>query len=110
MPIGMAMTFMPLIVAATSGVEENEAGLASGLINTSQQMGGALGLAILSSVAASAAASHAYLGEAEAIVLGYNRAFLTGVLFIVIATTIGLLLIRDTKKGKVNASLQSHTL
>ncbi len=100
MPIGMAMTFMPLMVAATSGVKENEAGLASGLINTSQQMGGALGLAILSSVAASATASHLAFGQTEAIVFGYTRAFLAGVTFIVIATALGLWLIRE-KMGAI---------
>lgn len=94
MPIGMAMTFMPLIVAATSGVREDQTGLASGLINTSQQMGGAIGLAILSSIAASVATSHVALGRQEALVLGYHAAFLTGVAFILIATMFGALIIR----------------
>jgi sugar phosphate permease len=111
MPIGMAMTFMPLMVAATSGVSQNEAGLASGLINTSQQMGGALGLAILSSVAASMTASHMSMGALEAVVYGYTRAYFVAALFIVIATIIGLLLIRD-KKAPIDAavSAQSHAL
>jgi hypothetical protein len=47
-PFGIGMTFMPIIVAATSGVAGHESDLASGLITTSQQMGGALGLSILS--------------------------------------------------------------
>lgn len=108
MPIGMAMTFMPLIVAATSGVGENEAGLASGLINTSQQMGGAIGLAILSSVAASVTASHASLGSMEALVAGYHWAFFTGVLFIVIATIIGAVMITDKKKIDSSVQALSH--
>jgi hypothetical protein len=58
-PFGMGMTFMPIIAAATSGVPGREAGLASGLISTSQQMGGALGLSILSGVAATVTASSA---------------------------------------------------
>lgn len=98
MPIGMAMTFMPLMAAATSGVKEDESGLASGLINTSQQMGGALGLAILASVAASVTASNIDLGQKEAMVLGYNYAFMTGVLFIVIASILGLSIIRQKKQ------------
>ena len=50
---GLGFAFVTTTIAAVSGVEENEAGLASGLINTSQQIGGALGLAVLSSIATS---------------------------------------------------------
>ncbi|HRH94048.1 MAG TPA: MFS transporter, partial [Candidatus Peribacteria bacterium] len=81
MPVGLAITFMPIMIAATSGVAKDEAGLAAGLINTSQQMGGALGLAILSSVAASVTAAHIAGGDGQlaALVAGYDRAFLFGV-------------------------------
>ncbi len=107
MPVGMAMTFMPLMVAATSGVTQNEAGLASGLINTSQQMGGALGLAILSSIAASVTASHASLGTAEAMVMGYSYAFMAAVGIIVLGTVIGLALIRN-KKTSIDTASHAH--
>ena len=49
--VGLGFAFVPETIAAVSGVEEREAGLASGLINTSQQVGGALGLAVLATVA-----------------------------------------------------------
>ena len=49
--VGLGFAFVSMTVAAVSGVEAHEAGLASGLINTSQQIGGALGLAILATVA-----------------------------------------------------------
>jgi EmrB/QacA subfamily drug resistance transporter len=52
MSIGMGMTFVPLTLIATTGVRASDAGLASGLFNTSQQVGGALGLAVLSTLAA----------------------------------------------------------
>ena len=51
MALGMGMTFVPLTLVATSGVEPADAGLASGVFNTSQQVGGALGLAILATFA-----------------------------------------------------------
>lgn len=107
MPIGMAMTFMPLMVAATSGVKPNEAGLASGLINTSQQVGGAIGLSILISVASSATASHASLGQSEALVYGYTSAFMVGSFFIVVATVLGFLIIRE-KKTLHSVHAQGH--
>jgi MFS family permease len=49
--VGMAFSFIPVSIAALAGVEAREAGLASGLINTSQQIGGALGVAIAATVA-----------------------------------------------------------
>jgi len=97
MPIGIGMTFMPVIAAATSGVPGNEAGLASGLINTSQQMGGALGLAILSGVAASATAAAVHVTPVAALVNGYDRAFLIGALFMVIAALLALTIIKEQR-------------
>lgn len=92
MPIGVGMTFMPIIAAATSGVPADEAGLASGLISTSQQMGGALGLAILSGVAASVPMG---INPLASIVSGYDHAFLVAVLFVVIATVLGVFIIKQ---------------
>ncbi len=104
MPIGMAMTFMPLMVSATSGVGEREAGLASGLINTSQQMGGALGLAILASVAGSVTMNNASMGAMESLVSGYHAAFMTAAVFIVIATILGATIIRQKKNATQTSS------
>ena len=58
MSIGMGITFVPLTLVATTGIEPADAGLASGLFNTSQQVGGALGLAVLSTLAASRTTSY----------------------------------------------------
>ena len=84
MSIGMGLTFVPITLLATGGVEGNDAGLASGLFNTSQQVGGSLGLAILSTLAASQTASllsssHASPLSAAGLaarVSGYHVAFL----------------------------------
>ncbi len=97
-PLGMGMTFMPLIAAATSGVPGREAGLASGLISTSQQMGGALGLAILSGVAVSVTKASAHLGAVGAFVHGIDRAMLVGVLFTIIASLLAVIIIRQPKR------------
>ncbi len=96
MPIGVGMTFMPIIAAATSGVPANEAGLASGLISTSQQMGGALGLAVLSGVAASVSVDANPLAS---LVSGYDHAFLVAVIFVILATVLGFLIIKQQQSS-----------
>jgi EmrB/QacA subfamily drug resistance transporter len=98
MPLGMGITIMPTMAAATSGVPAREAGLASGLISTSQQMGGALGLVILSGVAASATASASSLGTVAASVHGYHIGFLMASLFMGIAALVAIVVIRQPKK------------
>jgi MFS family permease len=78
--VGAAFAFMAVILASTTGVPENEAGLASGLVNTSQQMGGALGLAVLAAVAAAYTAVLAGPNPDAVAALnsGYHAAFLAG--------------------------------
>ncbi len=78
--VGLGFAFVPMTIAAVAGVEPHEAGLASGLINTSGQVGGALGLAVLSTVAAEhtqglIADGH---GTTSALISGYHLAFFTG--------------------------------
>jgi EmrB/QacA subfamily drug resistance transporter len=75
--IGLGLAFVTSTIAAVSGVDEHEAGLASGLINTSQQVGGALGLAVLATVANST--TNAATGPpAQALTEGFQDAFLAG--------------------------------
>jgi EmrB/QacA subfamily drug resistance transporter len=78
--VGLGLAFVSMMVASVSGVETHEAGLASGLINTSQQLGGALGLAILVSVANSRIDDLAATGSPMNIALteGFQSAFLVG--------------------------------
>jgi len=85
--IGAGMAFNPLLLAAMSEVEPAESGLASGVANTSFMMGGALGLAVLASVAASHTDNLRASGESAAAALtgGYHAAFLVGAGFAVVA-------------------------
>ena len=78
--VGLGFAFVPQTIAAVSGVADREAGLASGLINTSQQIGGALGLAVLSSVAFSTIGDLAATGNTgpAALTEGYADAFMVG--------------------------------
>jgi EmrB/QacA subfamily drug resistance transporter len=91
---GGGMSFNPLLLAAMSDVAPTESGLASGVVNTAFMMGGALGLAILASVAASRTDTLLDAGEAakDALNGGYHAAFLAGALFAVAGGLIGTLL------------------
>ncbi|HUA05010.1 MAG TPA: MFS transporter [Solirubrobacteraceae bacterium] len=74
---GTAFSFIPISIAALAGVKQHQAGLASGLLNTSQQLGGAIGIAIASSVAASHSQALLHAGDAAPTALtgGFQRAF-----------------------------------
>jgi hypothetical protein len=88
--IGMGLTFVPVTLIATSGIDHGDAGLASGLLNTSQQIGGALGLAILSTLATSKTTGvlEAYGREpngvesGRALVEGFHIAYIAGAAFL----------------------------
>jgi MFS family permease len=78
--VGMGMSFVPVTIAGTSGVAPEDSGLASGLLNTTQQVGGSLGLAILSSVATSRTTSALHTGLAlpAALTHAFQGAFIVG--------------------------------
>ncbi|HEY8236571.1 MAG TPA: DHA2 family efflux MFS transporter permease subunit [Gaiellaceae bacterium] len=96
---GAGIAFNPVLLAAMSDVEPSESGLASGLVNTSFMMGGALGLAVLASIAASR--SHSLrmggAGELSALTGGYHVAFLVGAAFAAAAAVIGGALLREAE-------------
>jgi predicted MFS family arabinose efflux permease len=75
--LGFGLSFIPMTLSATAGVPVHEAGLASGLINTTRQIGGALGLAIMATVATTIVASHETAGHPTdaALTDGYRAAF-----------------------------------
>jgi EmrB/QacA subfamily drug resistance transporter len=94
--LGAGMAFNPVLLAAMSDVEPSEAGLASGVVNTSFMMGGALGLAVLASLAASRTDTLLDSGESQLAALtgGYHAAFLAGAVCAALAATLGGLLLR----------------
>jgi EmrB/QacA subfamily drug resistance transporter len=102
MPAGVGMTFMPIFAAATSGVPGHQSGLASGLINTSQQMGGAIGLAILSGVAATITGTTT---DPVQLVHGYDSAFLVAMVFIIIAIILGWFIIQPQKEKQLHTTM-----
>src|SRR6185436_19333371 len=92
---GAGMAFNPVMLAAMSDVEPSESGLASGVVNTSFMMGGALGLALLASIAAARTASLSGLGTAAALTSGYHVAFAIGAACAGVAALLAAVLLRD---------------
>jgi MFS family permease len=109
--IGLGFGFVTSTIAGVSGVEEREQGLASGLINTSQQIGGALGLAVLSTIATTR--THDLLASGtplpNALAHGFQSAFLAGALIAAfgVAATIILIRTRDSRAHRQMAKAQT---
>jgi EmrB/QacA subfamily drug resistance transporter len=91
--IGMGGVFTGLTTAANAGIDQDKAGLAAGLLNTGQQLGAALGLAILSAVATAQTKSVLSAGDglAQAATHGYQRALMVGAFIVLAATAVALL-------------------
>jgi EmrB/QacA subfamily drug resistance transporter len=96
--IGLGFSFVTTTIAAVSGVQESESGLASGLINTSQQVGGALGLAVLSSIATTHTTDLLAGGtdKANALTEGFQVAFLGGAGIALVGFVLTLVLIKGS--------------
>jgi MFS family permease len=99
--LGAGIAFNPMLLSAMSGVDEKDAGLASGVVNTAFMMGGALGLAVLASIAAAQTASlqAAGAGEAAALAGGYRIAFALGAVCALVAAAVGGGLMRQPAAG-----------
>jgi MFS family permease len=98
---GAGIGFNPILLAAMSDVKPHEAGLASGIVNTSFMMGGALGLAVIASLAASRTDSLLASGDGALAALtgGYHTGFLLGAIFSAAAAALGGLALRSAPAG-----------
>jgi EmrB/QacA subfamily drug resistance transporter len=100
--VGLGLSFVPVTIGSVTGTKPSEAGLASGLINTSQQVGGALGLAVLSTIATNRTDSVLASGEHNvkvALTEGFQDAFLAGAFIAVVGAVLAAVLIstRDSR-------------
>ena len=93
--VGLGFSFVPISIAALAGVEPSEAGLASGLINTSQQIGGALGIAALSAIATSTTSDEVAGGTAVSLALteGFQAAFVVGAAVALVGVLVSLVVV-----------------
>jgi EmrB/QacA subfamily drug resistance transporter len=109
--LGLGFSFVPLTILAVSGVRPDDAGLASGLINTAQQIGGAIGLAILATIATSRtsdllrAAHGAPAALPHALTSGFSRAFTVGAAFAVLGILIAVVFVGPRRGSSAPARL-----
>jgi EmrB/QacA subfamily drug resistance transporter len=100
MGVGLGMSFVPITIAATSGVAAEDSGLASGLLNTTQQVGGSLGLAVLSAVATSRITSGLHGGSAlpAALTHGFTGAFTVSAILCAAAAVLAIVLLPGRRR------------
>jgi EmrB/QacA subfamily drug resistance transporter len=100
MGVGFGMSFVPITIAATSGVAAEDSGLASGLLNTTQQVGGSLGLAVLSAVSTSRITSSLEGGSTQAAALthGFTEAFTLSAILCGVAAVMALVVLPGRRR------------
>jgi EmrB/QacA subfamily drug resistance transporter len=102
--VGMGAVFVTLTLVATTGLEDEDQGLASGLFNTSQQVGGALGLAILSTIAA----SHTSSGSPAQLVRGFHWAFAGSAAFVLAGLVALVLMLRQRDVERIEHQAEDN--
>jgi len=115
MAIGMAITFVTTTMVTTSGVSHEDSGLISGLLNTGQQIGGAIGLAVLTVI--STAATKAFMTDAhgdmsklpEGLVHGFHHGFIAAAGFAIITSLVALFVLKTHKPTKTDMNREAET-
>jgi len=110
--IGLGLSFVPITISATTGVAPEDSGLASGLLNTTQQVGGAIGLAILSTVATTRV-THALHGGAPlpvALTHGFKGGFIVAAFLCAAAAALALVLLPGRKREVENEQVEAIAL
>jgi MFS family permease len=110
--VGLGMSFVPITIAATNGVSAGDSGLASGLLNTTQQVGGSLGLAILSSVSTARVTSALHHGSPLSLALthGFRGAFIVGAVLCAAGASIAPVLLPRRRRVPADASVEAIAL
>jgi MFS family permease len=106
--LGLGLSFVPITIAATTGVAPEDSGLASGLLNTTQQVGGSLGLAVLSSISTTRV-NHALHGGATlpvALTHGFTGAFTVSAILCALAAVAALTLLPRRKREHENEQVE----
>jgi Na+/melibiose symporter-like transporter len=110
MSIGMGLMFVPLSSVALSGVANHDAGVASAMVNTTQQVGGSLGTALLNTIFTTAFAGYLTLhgtggvAQAHAAIHGYNVAFTASAILLAVATVLVVAFVRGPAPGTTAAA------
>ncbi len=114
MAAGMAVTFVLVTVTATSGISHKESGLVSGLLNTAQQIGGALGLAVLSVISTQTTKDQMVAAHGNpamlpsALVHGFQDGFRAAVVFALLASVVALVVLKSRKPGKIPGEIENE--
>src|SRR3954453_20742368 len=107
--VGLGMSFVPITIAATTGVAPEDSGLASGLLNTTQQVGGSLGLAILSTISTTRVthALHAGAAVPAALTHGFKGAFIVAAILCAAGAALALVLLPQRKRDVSNEDVET---
>ena len=103
--LGMGAIFMPLTLIATTGLKDEDQGLASGLFNTSQQVGGALGLAVLTTIAVSHTSDS---GSVSSLVNGWHYAFIGAAGFVTVSLIVFVALLRKRHVATIEQDIETE--